>query len=475
MSTKAASMLGNKRKGSHRTQSIADELQKIRECLGNHGKHKHSRQTSLRGGDSGEAKAKHHPGLALILVLLYVVTEGETGDDHTFRAHDKKYPQLGYTELSVGIDGATTGLYFSAEEAIGSSGDSGYLEPFTISGREPLYIDSDYRRNDTGLYGGPQTRAITSMADRFGMDANTNELLSSAHPDCESIEMTGLTDPRKISELKYLPADIAGTSYSYNVAPSSLFAAVYKLHFQESPCHDVFNLESEANNKWVLSAKHEDFGQAHLQPTDTPPFTIAPCQTVGVHGLIRQTEDGVVDFGDDGLLVAPTLEAVPVLIKLSKYNKYNQLCSTHGDYFKVEVVGPMKMKFKASFAVKQKLKSLCATSSESIESLLDSVASGTSTDRKTHNDAAKPQPLEEDETNGEAEGYELFYKNDCIKAEHAKTKSCTGETLIHIIVEAIISDEDSTSVATSAPEYVRPTPEPGSAAEDVPPPAPYSS
>lgn len=442
-------MLGNKKKGSRRTQSIAGELQRISDALGNHSRHKHSRQTSLRGGDSGEAKAKHHAGLAVILVLLYVVTEGETGDDHKFRAHDKEIPQITYSELSVGIGGDTTGFSSFADEdigSIGSSGDSGYLESFTISSREQQYIDSDYARNDTGHYMGPQTMAITSIADRFGTDPNTSEILSSAHPDCSSIEMTGLTDARKISELKYKPADIAGTPYSYNVAPSSLFGAVYKLHFQEPPCHDVFNLESEAKNLWILSAKHEDFGHAQLQPTDTPPFTIAPCQTVGVHGLIRQTEDGVVDLGDDGLLVAPTLEAVPVLIKLSKYNKYNQLCSTHGDYFKVEVVGSMKTKFKASFAVKQKLKSLCATSSESIENLLDSVALGPSTDRKTHNDAAKPQALEEDETNGEAEGYELFYKNDCIKAEHAKTKSCTGETLIHIIVEAIISDEDSTSV-----------------------------
>ena len=143
--------------------------------------------------------------------------------------------------------------------------------------------------------------------------------------------------------------------------------------------------------------------------------------------------------------MAPSIEAVPVLIKLSKYNKYNQLCSTHGDYFKVEVVGPMKKKFKASFAVKHKLKSLCPTSSESIESLLESVATASSTDRKQHHDHTKPQKQDEDEVAGEAEGYDLFYKNDCIKAEHAKTKSCTGETLIHIIVEALTPEEESKS------------------------------
>ena len=445
------------KKYDKKVEARRDHLKKLKESLGDHSTDKHARQVSLRG-DSGGAEVKHHPGIAVIALLLFVVKkleDGDTGGDHIFRHHDKDIVALGYSNPSTGADLYSSGDTFgfsgddvSASGDMGSSGDSGSIEYFTTTTPFSNMSDDDFIRNDTGEYSSNLTYAIINMADKFQQDANTGELLSLAPPDCASVELTGLANADQLQEVAYEPADIAGVPYQYYVNPTQLFAAVYKLHFQEPPCHDVFNLESEAKNLWTLSAKHPSFGTAKLQPTDTPPFTIAPCQTVGVHALIRQTEDGVVDLGDDGLLVAPVIEAVPVLIKLSKYNKYNQLCSTHGDYFKVEVVGAMKKKFKASFAVKHKLKSLCPTSSESIESLIDSVASSSSTDRKKHHDAARPQALEDDEAIGEAEGYDLFYKNDCIKAEHAKTKSCTGETLIHIIVEPINPDEDSTSDPT---------------------------
>lgn len=386
----------------------------------------HGSGTSL-GDPAGLQILKHFPNAAMVKVLL----EKKDGLLE-FAAHEILEHKISYTHVKD--DPVGVGLGGTGDSGV--FGDTALYEGFTIGANDADYDDRTFQRTEEDVYDSPYTYALVGFADRFLMDPSTYEMNSLSHPRCESIELTGLTDAGSIQEVQAKTADFMGTPYTYTVRPASAFAAVYKFHHLEKACSDVFDLEKDMGDQFTISAKVAAFAGSQLQSTDSLPFMVSPCAKVGVHGFLRQTADASISF-DNGetQFSTPQLEATPVQLGIKMYNKYGQLCSSHGDHLKIEVLGDKAKVFKAYFAVKHNLKALCATDSNSIDSLLGSLRTLAAGDRVGHNVSDKPVKTPEVEEGDAADGYEVWYKHHCISLKHAKTKSCDGKTLIHIIVE----------------------------------------
>ena len=416
-------------------------------------KHKDSRGIAVTGpGDDGSQTVKQRPGAAVVKLSLERVSGA--GGDLSHHAHLERMKHfITYTNKQDDLEVSEVSLALGGTGDSGVSGDSGVVEYFTHGPAEVRHDDSDYLRTDKDEYDTPSTFAMVSFADRYLLDPNTSEMTKLAHPSCESIEVTGLTDAEKVQKVKAMTSDFMGNQFEYMVCPTQGFAALYKLHHLERECSDVFDLEKDGADRFTISAKTHHFPQSNLQSTDSLPFKIAPCATIGVHGFLRHIADASVML-DDGVTeyIVPQLEATPVKLRIKMFNKYGQLCSSHGDHFKIEVLGDKAKVFKANFGVKSFVKSLCATDANSIDSLLDSLDTVNSVDRTQNNESEKAPATATEEEGAQSDGYEVWYKHDCISVKNAKTKSCDGKTLIYIIVEAHSSDDATGEAGGDEPD-----------------------